>query len=341
MSGRALHEQKSYNQTMIIKKINNLISFKCIYEIKDYNEIQIINYRGKKEINEEPKSKIKIKNGDKIEDLVFRKKFDKIGLNTIEFLVDGNLTNMGFLFNGCSSLKQIEFISFDTSQVKNMNSMFQECNELEYMNLSNFNTSNVTDMGHMFAICQKLKKIQGISKFNTSKVINMKIMFCGCEVIEFLDLSNFDTSNVKNMDNMFSYCYKLKEIKGIENFNLLNLTNADEIFEECNDLRNYEELVFLFGENNNPNIQSMDELNVERKDLTINFTSIDQRIKYSMNCCNLDVFSSIKEKLCLKFAELKNKKIFFLSNGNILKKNLTLEQNKIKDGEQILICINE
>ena len=121
----------------------------------------------------------------------------------------------------------------------------------------------------------------------------------------------------------------------------MNLTNADEIFEECNDLRNYEELVFLFGENNNPNIQSMDELNVERKDLTINFTSIDQRIKYSMNCCNFDVFSSIKEELCLKFDELKNKKIFFLSNGNILKKNLTLEQNKIKDGEQILICINE
>ena len=52
-------------------------------------------------------------------------------------------------------------------------------------------------------------------------------------------------------------------------------------------------------------------------------------------------FPQSKKKLCLKFAELKNKKIFFLSNGNILKKNLTLEQNKIKDGEQILICINE
>ena len=52
-------------------------------------------------------------------------------------------------------------------------------------------------------------------------------------------------------------------------------------------------------------------------------------------------FPQSKKKLCLKFAELKNKKIFFLSNGNILKKKLTLEQNKIKDGDQILICINE
>ena len=246
------------------------------------------------------------------------------------------------MFNKCHKLKEIKGIeNFNTSNVTNMISMFNECYELEYLNLFNFDTSNVTDMECMFAVCQKLKKIQGISKFNTSKVINMKIMFCGCEVIEFLDLSNFDTSNVKNMDNMFSYCYKLKEIKGIENFNLLNLTNADEIFEECNELKNREELEFSFGENINPNIHSMDELNVERKDITINFTSTDQKIKYSLNCCNLDVFSLIKEKLCLKFDELKNKKIFFLSNGNILKKKLTLEQNKIKDGEQILICINE
>ena len=174
MGCSSLHEQISDNYTMIKKKRKNLISFKCIYEIKDSNEIQIINYRGVKTINEEIKAKIKIINGNKIEDLVFRKKFDKIGLNTIEFLVDGNLTNMGFLFNGCSSLKQIEFISFDTSQVKNMNSMFQECNELEYINLSNFNTSNVTDMRYIFNKCHKLKEIKGIDNFNTSKVTNMK-----------------------------------------------------------------------------------------------------------------------------------------------------------------------
>ena len=222
-----------------------------------------------------------------------------------------------------------------------MSMMFQGCDKLEYLNLSNFDTSNVTDMKAMFAVCKNLKKIQGINKFNTSKVIDMKEMFVGCMRIEYLDLSCFDTSNVKNMDNMFSYCYKLKDIKGIKDFNLSNLTNADEVFEECNKLNNYEELVFLFGENNNPNFQPIDELNVERKDITVNFISIDQKIKCSINCCNLDVFSTLKEKLCDKFDALKNKQIFFLSDGNVLKKNLTLEQNKIKDGAQILICIND
>ena len=37
----------------------NEISFKCTYEIKDYNEIQILNYRGINEINEEKKQKLK------------------------------------------------------------------------------------------------------------------------------------------------------------------------------------------------------------------------------------------------------------------------------------------
>ena len=85
----------------------------------------------------------------------------------------------------------------------------------------------------------------------------------------------------------------------------------------------------------------MDELNVEKKNITINFTSTDQQINYPLNCLNLDVFSTIKEKIYLKFSELRNKKVYFLSNGDVLKKNQTLAQNKIKDGDQILIWIDE
>ena len=80
--------------------------------------MQIINYKSTDQINEEIKSKIKILNGYKIEDFSLVKKFDKIGLNTIYFFVENNLTNVKLYFNGCSALKHIEFISFDTSQFK-------------------------------------------------------------------------------------------------------------------------------------------------------------------------------------------------------------------------------
>ena len=52
--------------------ISNKVSFRCIYHIKDYNEIQIINDRDKATINEEIKSKLKILNDNKKEELVFK-----------------------------------------------------------------------------------------------------------------------------------------------------------------------------------------------------------------------------------------------------------------------------
>ena len=135
------------NTRDMASNINEKISFRCTYDIKDYNEQQILNYRGIKEVNEEIKSKIKILNGNQKEELIFKKKFNKIGYNIIDFIIEERLTNTSFLFNECKSLKKVEFFSFDTSEVTNMRAMFQECNELEYLDLTNFNTSNVTDMG--------------------------------------------------------------------------------------------------------------------------------------------------------------------------------------------------
>jgi len=80
---------------------------RCSYLIKDNNETQIINYRGKVDINEEIESKVKILNGNIKEKLIFKKKFNKVGINTIDFIIEGKLNNMSFMFNNCSTLKQI------------------------------------------------------------------------------------------------------------------------------------------------------------------------------------------------------------------------------------------
>ena len=64
----------------------------------------------------------------------------------------------------------------------------------------------------------------------------MKQMFQECNELIFLDLSNFDTSKVTEMMWMFTFCYKLKEIKGINKFNTSNVTNMKAMFNECNEL---------------------------------------------------------------------------------------------------------
>ena len=202
----------------------------CTYEIKDNNEIQIINYKSDNYVNEEIESKIKIWNNGKKENLIFKKKFNKLGINSIDFIIEDKIKNMSYMFYKCSSLKEITFISFETAQATKMRAMFVDCKELEYLELSIFNTSNVTDMGFMFNGCNKLKEIKGINTFNTIKASNMYAMFEGCNELEYLDLYNFNTSNATDMGFMFNGCNKLKEIKGITNFNTKNATNMETMF---------------------------------------------------------------------------------------------------------------
>ena len=144
----------------ILPKLNDGQSLiKCTYDIKDDSETQIINDIYENEfvflINEEIQKKIKIWNNNEIEKLVYRKRFEKLGTNTIYFIIEEKLNDMGFIFNECISLKQIQFISSQTEEVTNMCAMFSECNNLEYIDLSNFITNNVKNMAGMFNRCHK------------------------------------------------------------------------------------------------------------------------------------------------------------------------------------------
>ena len=47
--------------------------------------------------------------------------------------------------------------------------MFYDCSSLKELNFSNFNTSNVTNMSAMFFGCLSLEKLD-LSKFNTINV---------------------------------------------------------------------------------------------------------------------------------------------------------------------------
>ena len=300
---------------------------KCIYEIKDNNNyIQIINNRGETIINEEIESKVKIWNNGKKENLIFKKKFNTKGKHIIYFIIEKPLNNMMLMFNNCSSLKEINFISFQTNNVINMKGMFQECNELEYLDLSNFNTSNVTDMGWMFYKCNNLKEIKGINNFNTSKVTNMKAMFQDCYELEYLDLSNFNISNVEDMEAMFNNCHKLKEIKGINNFDLTNIDHKDKIFDGCNNLK---ELIFSkFNVKIGNNIE---------KHIFVIFSTIDLKIQHLIPCYTSDIFTTIEDKLYAKYPELKKKNIYFTVDGITINKSDTLENNNIKSSTDIFI----
>ena len=185
-----LHKGTYGNSAVPINLIIDKLNFiKCVYNIDDTNigkEIQIIN-KGYNNSSVENNYKMIIENQTK--DIAFKYKFFNKGKYNIYFLPKDyyywytnlgslfsecvylekinfslfrpkDLSEIAYLFHGCSLLKEIRLSSsFDTSKVNHMSSLFNGCKSLEEINLSCFNTNNVTGMHMMFYGCSSLKKL--------------------------------------------------------------------------------------------------------------------------------------------------------------------------------------
>jgi len=69
--------------------------------------------------------------------------------------------------------------------------------------------------------------------------------------------------------------------------------------------------------------------------------SSDQHIKSSFICKKSDKFKELEQKLYKKYPYIENKEHYYLCNGNIIDVEKTIEQNKIKDMDNIIINVTE
>ena len=185
-------------------------------------------------------------------------------ISGLKYLNTANVTDMSFMFHGCSALKSLDLTNFNTAKVTNMDNMFYRCSTLtsldlknfntaevtnmyhmfygcsalESLNLTNFNTANVTDMNHMFYDCSALKSLD-LTNFNTAKVVYMDNMFYGCSALKSLDLTNFNTAKVTYMNNMFYGCSALTTIYASDKFDTDNVSLGSGMFTGCKSLKDY------------------------------------------------------------------------------------------------------
>ena len=141
----------------------------------------------------------------------------------------GNVTNMSYMFSGCSGLTSLDVSHFDTGNVTNMGYMFEGCSKLTSLDVSKFDTGNVASMDKMFQNCFGLTSLD-VSKFNTGKVTNMSGMFYCCSSLTSLDVSGFDTANATNMGSMFSGCSSLTTIYAGLGWNTDKVTSSSFMF---------------------------------------------------------------------------------------------------------------
>ena len=152
----------------------------------------------------------------------------------LEYLNTEDVTNMEFMFDGCSALKSLNLSKFNTAKVTSMKKMFNNCSALKSLNLSGFNTAKVTDMNNMFSSCSALESLD-LSMFNTENVTSMPNMFNGAKKLKTLNVSSFNTEKVKNMGHMFTDCSDLTSLD-LSSFNTKGVEYVDYMFQNCSNL---------------------------------------------------------------------------------------------------------
>ncbi len=84
-------------------------------------------------------------------------------------------------FSEMGNLQSISLLTnLNTSWVTNMSYMFYGCSRLTSLDLSDFNTQNVTDMSRMFYSCSSLNTVYVGSRWSTESVTSSGYMFYKC-----------------------------------------------------------------------------------------------------------------------------------------------------------------
>ncbi len=86
----------------------------------------------------------------------------------------------------------------------------------------------------------------------------------------------------------------------------------------------------------NKNI-NLDFIKPGEKILCIQFRSIDENIDLAIPCKNTDIFSQLEEQLYKHYPNYKRTNNYFTCNGNVIERFKTLEENKIRNSDKILL----
>ena len=161
--------------------------------------------------------------------------------------------------------------------------------------------------------------------------------------LENLLANNTNKNNDKIKNNLTTELNKYKnentslkeEIEKLKNEVKFEINKQKEIImkqraeldkkeKEINDLR--DELLKLRNKGNHSNEM-----------LNIHFISVIQDLDIIIQCSKNDMFASVENKLYNMYPKFKKTENMFLCNGLNIKKNKTINENKIKDGDYVTI----
>ena len=144
-----------------------------------------------------------------------------------------NAWDMGNMFAGCEALKTLDTTGWHATRLGNMENIFCDSG-LEALNLSGLDTSSVISMEGAFRNCAYLTQLD-LGALDTHMVSTMAGMFEGCVRFEALDLSGLNTGRILSTADMFKDCWGLKSIR-FDGFDTSRVTDMSRMFMNCTDL---------------------------------------------------------------------------------------------------------
>lgn len=217
-------------------------------------------------------------------------------------------------------------------------------NEIEYINsiliegeykeeLSEQTMDQMTILQNYNSLTGGENKSYKITTFNFSineigsipKNINKQLIIQ--KSIKISILGNKSNKYFPNDENNENKCIKaLNEIKKrMETFEI-NQNSLNEIIKLNNELKIKELRSFLPF-----------EMSKGEKILSVIFSSSDQKIHFSIITKNTEIFANLVSKLLIEYPDYKDRQIYFMSNGIVMNSYKTLEENKIKNSDIILL----
>ena len=89
--------------------------------------------------------------------------------------------------------------------------------------------------------------------------------------------------------------------------------------------------------NNNP----ASNINLDAQIIAVNFITQSRDINRPMACRKTDIISTLEQKLYNEYPQYRDKKTFLTANGKPVQRFKSVDENKIKDGNSILVNIYE
>ena len=149
-------------------------------------------------------------------------------------------------------------------------------------------------------------------------------------------MENYKKENKKLKNDLVEANKRIENLKKNQNEN----SNIKALQEEIKNLKNQLDLkekeinqMKLKIKNNNKKINLV---NLDDK-MVINFQSNNPQISQGIKCLETDTFAEVEEKLYKIYDELRNTNNMFTTNGGPVLRFKTLKENKIKDGDKVLL----